>query len=70
MMPRNLHRRVEILVPITDLKLKSQVRKDILDVCLEDEAKVRIMQRDGTYVRSANRDKPEALNSQSRWMGR
>ncbi|WP_031495962.1 polyphosphate kinase 1 [Bryobacter aggregatus] len=70
MMPRNLHRRVEILVPITDRKLGKQIREDILELYLRDEAKVRIMQRDGSYLRSPKRNDPAAVNSQARFLAR
>ena len=69
MMPRNLHKRVETLFPIEDRKLLKQIREGILETYLKDEAKVRIMQSDGTYVRSPRRGAVDAFNSQAKFMG-
>ena len=49
-MSRNLDRRVEIMFPVEDAKLKKEV-KHILDVQLEDNVKAQLMQPDGSYVR-------------------
>ena len=49
-MPRNLDRRVEIIFPVEDEIIKSQV-KHILDVQLGDTLKAYEMTDDGTYVR-------------------
>jgi polyphosphate kinase len=51
MMPRNLNRRVEILFPVETPKLIRRLRDEILEHYLTDEARVRIMQSDGTFVR-------------------
>lgn len=55
-MPRNLERRVEILFPIKDAKLKKRV-SDIVDVLLADNVKARILKPDGTYERIDKRGK-------------
>ena len=47
-MSRNLDRRVEIMFPVEDARLKKEV-KHILDVQLEDNVKAQLMQSDGTY---------------------
>ncbi|MGA2641554.1 MAG: polyphosphate kinase 1, partial [Spirochaetia bacterium] len=52
LMGRNLDRRVEILFPILDARLIRQVKAEVLDTSLEDTAKARIMQADGTYQRA------------------
>jgi polyphosphate kinase len=49
LMGRNLDRRVEILFPVLDARLIRQVKTEVLDTCLEDTAKARVMQPDGTY---------------------
>ena len=49
-MSRNLDRRVEIMFPVEDAKLKKEV-KHILDVQLADNVKAQLMQPDGSYVR-------------------
>ncbi len=65
-MPRNFHRRVEVLCPIEELELKEKL-KEILEIQLRDTAKARILQPDGSYVRPERRD----FNSQEyfeRWV--
>jgi len=66
MMPRNLHKRVETLFPIQDSRLLQFVKKDLLDLYLADEAKVRIMKSDGSYVRSPRRAAADAVNAQTK----
>jgi polyphosphate kinase len=66
MMPRNLHKRVETLFPIFDKRLVKFVKKDLLDLYLADEAKVRIMQPDGSYDRSPRRAAADAINAQQK----
>lgn len=68
MMPRNLHRRVETLFPIEDKRLIRYIRETILDTYIEDEAKVRLMQSDGTYLRNPRRDAADAINAQARFL--
>ncbi|MDO4966699.1 MAG: RNA degradosome polyphosphate kinase [Lachnospiraceae bacterium] len=55
-MPRNLERRVEILYPIDDEKLKEEVIH-ILDVLLSDNIRASFMQKDGTYEKIDRRGK-------------
>ena len=50
-MPRNLYERVEVLFPIRDSMLRYRIRHEILEAYLQDTAKARILQRDGSYVR-------------------
>jgi len=51
-MSRNLDRRVECLVRITDKTLQARLR-GILQICLEDDIKLRVLRSDGTYERVA-----------------
>ena len=53
-MPRNLERRVEILYPIDDEKLKEELIH-ILDVLLSDNIRASIMNNDGTYEKPDRR---------------
>src|ERR1700691_42678 len=51
-MPRNLYERVEVLVPLRDEFLRERVRQEILEAYLADNVKSRILQKDGSYVRT------------------
>ena len=64
-MPRNLDRRVEIMFPVEDEKLKEEVIH-ILDVELEDNVKAHILQPDGTYAKEDKRGKV-LVNSQEQF---
>lgn len=61
-MPRNLDRRVEILFPLEDEKIKEKA-EHILDVELADTVKAHLLRPDGTYERVDRRGK-ELINSQ------
>ncbi len=50
-MPRNFRRRVEILFPIEDPRLKGRIIDGMLGVALLDNVKARELQSDGTYHR-------------------
>jgi polyphosphate kinase len=50
-MPRNFHRRVELLVPILDGDLKRRVTQEILGTMLADNTKTWILNPDGRYTR-------------------
>lgn len=58
LMPRNLNDRVELLVPIQEVRHKKRI-KDILAVYLSDYKKAHFMRSDGTYY------KKEAKGTQS-----
>lgn len=58
-MSRNLDRRVEIMFPVENARLKKEV-KHILDVQLADNVKAQLMQPDGSYVRVSELLKREA----------
>ncbi|MBO4807815.1 MAG: RNA degradosome polyphosphate kinase [Lachnospiraceae bacterium] len=62
-MPRNLERRVEILFPIEDQKLREMLWH-ILDLELRDTVKATCLTPEGTYVKITGRGKK--LNSQSK----
>lgn len=52
LMDRNLERRVEILAPLQDAKLKRWLREEFLESYLKDVSRTRMMQPDGTYTRA------------------
>jgi polyphosphate kinase len=64
LMPRNLDRRVELLFPIADPRLREIARRDILEVHLKDNVQARRLNADGTYERIKIKDKDAELNSQ------
>ncbi len=49
-MPRNLFERCEVVFPIRDPQLKARLRWEILEACLADTTKARLMQSDGQYL--------------------
>jgi len=51
-MPRNFERRVEVMFPIEAPELKQRICNEIVPVYLSDNARARILQSDGTYVRA------------------
>lgn len=55
-MPRNLDKRVEILFPVEDEKLK-EIALSILDIQLADTMKAHIMQKNGSYIKVDKRGK-------------
>jgi polyphosphate kinase len=63
-MPRNFRRRVEIMFPVEDTRLKNRIVDHILGVTLMDNVKARVLQPDGSYVlRQPGPDEP-AVRSQ------
>ena len=61
-MPRNLDRRVEIVFPVEDEKIKKEL-EHVLDLEFRDNVKAHILQPDGIYVKPDKRGKVQ-LNSQ------
>jgi polyphosphate kinase len=66
-MPRNFHRRVEVMTPILGPRAKERVR-DILATALADDAKSWELLPDGTYVRVAPADPARPQRSQQRFI--
>jgi polyphosphate kinase len=48
-MPRNLNRRVEVVCPVKDPKLRKYLRDEILEAYLRDNVNARELQPDGSY---------------------
>ena len=67
-MQRNLDRRVELVAPIEDPRLRKRLKHEILDACLADNVKARVLLPDGTYERVAPGDGEERLDIQHRFM--
>jgi polyphosphate kinase len=66
-MPRNFHRRVEVLTPLLDARVKQRVQ-DILDVLFADVAKTWVLSADGKYERIAPLDAGSAPRAQQRFI--
>jgi polyphosphate kinase len=63
LMTRNLDRRVEVLFPIEDEKIKERIVREVLEPAFSDNMKMRWLQMDGTYIRSRTADE-KTFNSQ------
>jgi polyphosphate kinase len=50
-MPRNFRRRVELMFPVEDARLKNRIIDGILGVYLSDNVKARLFLHDGSYTR-------------------
>jgi polyphosphate kinase len=68
MMPRNLDRRVELLFPLRDAKLRAKVRDSILAVSLKDTAQCWELLPDGSYRRRSETATGTAFSSQEHLM--
>ncbi len=64
MMPRNLDRRVEVLFPVPDQKVKKAIIEIMLKIHLKDMMKARRLLPDGTYEKIMPNDEEKSLNSQ------
>lgn len=62
-MPRNLDKRVEIMFPVEDEKIKEQVLH-ILQVQLEDNRKAHVLQPDGSYEKPDLRGKMKVCSQE------
>lgn len=63
-MPRNLDRRVEVVAPVEDAKLKQYLKDEFLAAYLRDNVKARELHSDGSYRRVYPASEAEAFNSQ------
>jgi len=67
MMPRNLNRRIETLLPVPDRRIKQAVIKHMLEMHLADTVKARRLLPDGTYERVKPKEGVMPFNSQE-WL--
>jgi polyphosphate kinase len=67
-MQRNLDRRVELVAPIEDSRLKKRLKGEVLDVCLRDNVKARMLLPDGTYERVVAAKGEERVDTQIQLM--
>ena len=63
-MPRNLNRRVEVVCPVHDRKLRHHLVEAVLDAYLRDTVNARELQPDGTYQRALPEPGSEPFDSQ------
>jgi polyphosphate kinase len=59
LMNRNLDRRVEVLFPIEDVRIKERIVREILDPALTDNVKMRWLQMNGSYERPRSAEEKE-----------
>jgi polyphosphate kinase len=63
-MPRNLNRRVEVVCPVKDPRLKRYLRDEVLEAYLRDNANARELQPDGSYERVQTEADEDRFDSQ------
>ena len=64
LMERNLDRRVEVLVPVTDPELRTHLRDRVLETLLADTARAWILTSSGRYERAAVPEDATPLDAQ------
>ncbi|MBI2392406.1 MAG: polyphosphate kinase 1 [Deltaproteobacteria bacterium] len=67
-MPRNFHRRIELMFPILDEGLKRRIHEELLVLQLADNTKAWQLRADGTYERVPRSEKDLPIRSQGRSM--
>ncbi len=67
LMPRNLDRRVEVLFPVKDGRIRTYLRQAVLEVELRNNVRARVLQGDGTYVRRHPEPGERPIDSQA-WL--
>jgi len=67
MMPRNLNKRVEVLIAVPDPELKEVIIEYMLNIHLKDNVKARRLLSDGTYERIIAGPDDERIDSQ-KWL--
>ena len=63
-MPRNLFRRVELMVPVLDDKAKEKIRLEVFEPLITDNSRAHDLQSDGTYVRRRPSSSDAVVDSQ------
>jgi polyphosphate kinase len=67
-MPRNFFRRIELMFPVEDGKLRERVIGELLALPLADNVKARVLRADGTYQRARSSPGEPALESQTEFI--
>jgi len=68
-MPRNLNRRIEVICPVNDPRLRSYLRDEVLQAYLRDNVNARELQPDGAYERVPVMAGEERFDSQMYFEG-
>jgi polyphosphate kinase len=63
-MPRNFHRRVEVMAPVEDPALRARILDEVLGIALRDTSRARQLLADGSYVPVPHPPEAPALRSQ------
>jgi polyphosphate kinase len=63
-MPRNFYRRIELMFPVEDVRLKARLINELLPVILKDNVKARQLRSNGTYTRLTAGEGQESIRSQ------
>ena len=66
-MHRNLHNRVELIVPIIEIKLKEKLW-DFIDILLRDNRQAWVLKSDGSYEQKVPKDGEEEFGTQQELM--
>jgi polyphosphate kinase len=67
-MPRNLHRRVEVVFPVDDPKLKQHLIENVIPTYWKDNAKARYLQADGLTDLRDHNEAAEKIRAQGIFM--
>jgi polyphosphate kinase len=67
-MPRNFHRRVEVMVPILDLDIKNRLMNEILAISRADNIKSWTLGSDGSYTRVVPAAAEAPVRAQTRFI--
>src|SRR5262249_20771177 len=65
-MPRNFHRRIELMFPIVDETLRARIYDELLSLQLADNCKAWQLRSDGVYERVVKGEADPAVRSQQR----
>ncbi len=63
-MRRNIDRRVELVTPVDDKRIKRRLKEQVLDVMLRDNVKARHLTVNGKYVRHPPAEHETPFDSQ------
>jgi polyphosphate kinase len=67
-MPRNFHRRVEVMVPIVDPDIKNRIMNEVIAISRADNVKSWALRSDGSYARVTPAPGETPLRAQSRFI--